>query len=301
MSSRDFLAWRLDGSPSGDALSEVPERVVEEGPLSIRVNGKPFTVTLRTPGDDRALGLGLLYSEGLVDTPEDLLSLYEDASAVDADAPEGAAVWSAYVKARPAIEAKLSGRSLASTSSCGFCGKTEWDASAWNGETDGATCPPGSPDVFAPETSLLTMAFLETCFRAMRARQDLFGATGGSHAAALFSMDGTLRSFGEDAGRHNAVDKAVGRLWGTSGMFGTTPDAPKMLCVSGRVSYEIASKAARAGITVLAAVSAPSSMAVEFCREHGITLIGFCRGPRATVYAHPERVSATKKVEKAEP
>lgn len=281
MSSRDFLAWRLDG----DALSEVPECVVEEGPLSIRVNGKPFTVTLRTPGDDRALVLGLLFSEGLVDTPEDLLSLYEDENAEGAP---GAATWSAYVKARPSIDAKLSNRSLASTSSCGFCGKTEWD-----GEAEGATCIPDT--VSFPGSTPVTTSFLESCFRTMRERQDLFGATGGSHAAALFGEDGTLLSFGEDAGRHNAVDKATGRLWGST-KPGTPPARPMLLCVSGRVSYEIASKALRAGVAVLAAVSAPSSMAVEYCRENGITLIGFCRGTRATVYAHPERVLALRNV-----
>jgi FdhD protein len=123
----------------------------------------------------------------------------------------------------------------------------------------------------------------------MRERQDLFGETGGSHAAAVFSAAGSLIAFGEDAGRHNAVDKATGFLWER----GRLKEA-RVLCVSGRVSYEIASKALRAGYTVLAAVSAPSSMAVTFCRENGVTLIAFCRGPRATVYAHPERIAALK-------
>ena len=289
MSSRDFFAWRLDG----DALSEVPERVVEEGPLSIRVNGKPFTVTLRTPGDDRALVLGLLFSEGLVEKPEDLLSLYEEAekagASADAALPENAATWSAYVKVLPSLDAKLSNRSLASTSSCGFCGKTEWT------ESEGCVAPqhPASESA-TPNAPALTTSFLQKCFAMMRERQDLFGATGGSHAAALFSVHGDLLGFGEDAGRHNAVDKAVGKLWAAG-----TLDAAKVLCVSGRVSYEIASKAARAGVTVLAAVSAPSSLAVTYCRDNGITLIGFCRGARATVYAHPHRfvgVRALKEV-----
>jgi FdhD protein len=268
MSSKDFLAWRLEG----DALSEVPERVVEEGPLSLRVNGKPFTVTLRTPGDDRSLALGLLFSEGLVETPEDLLALYEGAPGSD-----GASFWEASIKRRPALEAKLGNRSLASTSSCGFCGKTEW-----TGEE--VACATASDNATRIGTE-----YLQACFRAMQERQGLFDKTGGSHAAAVFSADGTLLAFGEDAGRHNAVDKCVGFLWEK----GRLVDA-SVLCVSGRVSYEIASKAARAGFQVLAAVSAPSSMAVEYCRENDITLIGFCRGPRATVYAHPERVASGK-------
>ncbi len=275
MSSKDFSAWRLDG----EAVSETLEHVVEEGPLSVRVNGKPFTVTLRTPGDDRALVLGLLFSEGLVETPTDLLALWET---TDKTQEAGAASWEASVPRRDAIASKLSNRSLASTSSCGFCGKTEW-------EGPNATCvTPGNPDHESQEELALkiTTKFLESCFGAMRERQDLFAQTGGSHAAAVFSADGRLLAFGEDAGRHNAVDKATGFLWEK----GRLAEA-SLLCVSGRVSYEIASKALRAGYAVLAAVSAPSSMAVEFCREHGITLIGFCRGPRATVYAHPHRMA----------
>jgi FdhD protein len=274
MSSQDFLAWRLDG----EAVSEVPERVVEEGSLSIRVNDKPFTVTLRTPGDDRALVLGLLFSEGLVETPDDLLSLREEPSTSDRD---GAAVWSASVRPRAALSSKLSNRSLASTSSCGFCGKTEWEDPA------SGRVPEGEQRADACAEPAITTGFLEACFRAMRERQDLFGQTGGSHAAAVFTASGSLIAFGEDAGRHNAVDTATGFLWEQGRL-----DEASILCVSGRVSYEIASKALRAGYSVLAAVSAPSSMAVTFCREHGITLAGFCRGPRATVYAHPERVPA---------
>lgn len=276
MSFKDFSAWHLDG----EACSEGPERVVEEGPLSVRVNGKPFTVTLRTPGDDRALVLGLLFSEGLVETPADLLALWQTADATDAPA---AASWEASVPRRDETAAKLSNRSLASTSSCGFCGKTEWE------DANAPCATPGNPDheLERQTAPRITTKFLEGCFGAMRERQDLFGQTGGSHAAAVFSADGRLLAFGEDAGRHNAVDKATGFLW-EKGRLGEAA----VLCVSGRVSYEIASKALRAGYSVLAAVSAPSSMAVSYCRDNNITLIGFCRGPRATVYAHPERVSA---------
>lgn len=281
MSFRDFSALRLDG----DVLSEVPERVVEEGPLSVRVNGKPFTVTLRTPGDDKALVMGLLYSESLIDTPADILDIREVEAAGATSAPDAAATWDVTVRERAALAGKLSNRSLASTSSCGFCGKTEWEdaaACATSGNPEAVTTTP-------QKSPSLNTAFLEACFATMRERQDLFGDTGGSHAAALFSVDGALRGFGEDAGRHNAVDKAVGRLWESGGL-----EAAKVLCVSGRVSYEIASKALRAGVTVLAAVSAPSSMAVTFCDDNDITLIGFCRGRRATVYATPRRVAGVE-------
>jgi FdhD protein len=274
-SSRDFFAWRLDG----EAASEVSERVVEEGALSVRVNDKPFTVTLRTPGDDRALVLGLLFAEGLVETPQDVLSLQDESGS----SGFSGSIWSATVRPRETLDSKLSNRSLASTSSCGFCGKTEWE--------DASTACASEESVENREPVKITTMFLETCFRAMRERQDLFGQTGGSHAAAVFSAAGRLLAFGEDAGRHNAVDKATGFLW-EHGRLGEA----SLLCVSGRVSYEIASKASRAGYKVLAAVSAPSSMAVEFCRENGITLIGFCRGARATVYAHPERVAGLQTV-----
>ena len=288
MSSRDFSAWRLDG----DHVSEVPERVVVEGPLSVRVNGKAFTVTLRTPGDDRDLVRGLLYAEGLVDVPADILDMREVAP--EDTTADAAATWDVTVRDRSSLAGKLSNRSLASTSSCGFCGKTQWE--------DPAACVVSStaesPEAFTSppkENPVLDTAFLEMCFATMRKRQDLFGNTGGSHAAALFSVRGDLLGFGEDAGRHNAVDKAVGRLWENGGLT-----AAKVLCVSGRVSYEIASKALRAGVTVLAAVSAPSSMAVTFCDEHEITLIGFCRGRRATVYATPCRVAGIEALKSQE-
>jgi len=237
--------------------------VVEEGALQIRVNGKPFTVTMRTPGDDRRLVMGLLFSEGLVEKFTDVESLNEIPSL------DGTTVWSVTLKDGMLSEGKLSNRSLASTSSCGLCGKTEWDTQ--------------TVEASASRQLAFPQSLLSRCFRVMSEHQAVFGRTGGSHAAALFSANAGLLAFGEDAGRHNAVDKAVGDLWERGRL-----DEAVLLCVSGRVSYEIASKAKRAGVSILAAVSAPSSMAVEYCREHGITLACFCRGDRATVYSHPE-------------
>jgi FdhD protein len=270
MSFKIFKARRFEGR----GALERDERVVEESALEVRVNGKPFTVTLRMPGADPELIRGLLFAEGLAEVPGDILSMTQEAG------KPGASVWSVTLKPRDAasekaLDSKLSNRSLASTSSCGFCGKMAWEETAPEALE--------AADAAAPAT--LTPAFLEACFEAMQARQGVFGDTGGSHAAAVFSASGELLAMGEDVGRHNAVDKAVGLLWEQGRL-----DRGLVLCVSGRVSYEIVSKTLRAGFPVLAAVSAPSSLAVDFCRDNGITLIGFCRGERATVYAHPERI-----------
>jgi FdhD protein len=266
MSSKIFEARRFDEK----GLSTTQECVVEEGALQIRVDGKPFSVTMRTPGDDRHLVMGLLFSEGLVETPVDLISLREEF-------PQGGtAVWSAEIAHADLLGGKISNRSLASTSSCGLCGKTEWDAPA-DAVVEAAVCMESS------ET--FPSSLLSRCFQAMSAQQNTFSRTGGSHAAAVFSAQAKLLAFGEDVGRHNAVDKVVGDLW----EHGRLREG-LLLCVSGRVSYEIVAKVRRAGFAILAAVSAPSSLAVEFCRDSDITLVGFCRGDRATVYSHPERL-----------
>ena len=225
----------------------------------------PFTVTLRTPGEDRKLALGLLFAEELVEGMEDIAS-------IQAEPPAGGAqIWSVKLK-KPVATEKLSNRSLASTSSCGLCGKTQWE-------------PPAVSVKPAALIGEFAVTSLPRCFQEMHARQELFGRTGGCHAAAVFSREGRMLAFGEDVGRHNAVDKTVGELLEQ----GNISEA-YLLCVSGRVSFEIGSKAARAGFSVLAAVSAPSSLAIEYCREAGITLLGFCRGQRATAYTHAERL-----------
>ncbi len=261
MSSKFFEAQRFEGNH----FSATGESVVEEGALQILVNGKPFTITMRTPGADPHLVPGILFSEGLVETPADIVSLREES------AKDDMTVWSATLTNSSQADKKIVNRSLASTSSCGMCGKSEWDA------------PPDA--VEACQSSTFQRELLPACFKAMSVHQNLFGQTGGSHAAAIFSPKGELLAFGEDVGRHNAVDKAIGDLWLKNDLGKAV-----LLCVSGRVSYEIAAKARRAGLAILAAVSAPSSLAVEFCRNEDITLLGFCRGDRATVYAHPERI-----------
>lgn len=261
MSSKQIEAKRIESG----FVETTREWVAEEGPLQILVNGIPFTVTLRTPGEDRKLVLGLLCAEGLMESLEDIVSIREELPA------GGAQVWSVTLK-KPVAEGKLSNRSLASTSSCGLCGKTQWEPQAVKSKS-------------APYVGDFALTSLPRCFQEMNARQELFGRTGGCHAAAVFSRDGRMLAFGEDVGRHNAVDKTVGEMLEQ----GNISEA-YLLCVSGRVSFEIGSKAARAGISVLAAVSAPSSLAIEYCRDAGITLLGFCRGRRATAYSHGERL-----------
>lgn len=268
MSAKFFEARRFDAK----GFSDTEEWVVEEGPLQIRVNGKPFTVTLRTPGADQQLVMGLLFAEGLVEKPSDILSLQETPSL------DETTIWSVTLN-KTVVPEKISNRSLASTSSCGLCGKTEWETSAV-----------GTNDRL-PLQQTFPQSLLNHCFSELGARQELFARTGGCHAAAAFSVEGTLLAFGEDAGRHNAVDKVVGDLWSREKL-----GEGFLLCVSGRVAYEIATKTQRAGFQILAAVSAPSSMAVEFCRESGITLLGFCRGDRATAYAHPERLVVAESI-----
>ena len=272
MSSKFFEAQRFEGNH----FSTTRDSVVEEGALQIVVNGKPFTITMRTPGADVHLVPGILFSEGLVETPVDIVSLREESN------KDGMTVWSAELTSVSQADKKIVNRSLASTSSCGMCGKSEWDA------------PPDCVEIVGTDgrpPTLFQRDLLPACFKAMSTHQNLFGKTGGSHAAAIFSANGELLAFGEDVGRHNAVDKAIGDLWLKNDLGKAI-----LLCVSGRVSYEIAAKARRAGLAILAAVSAPSSMAVEFCRTEDITLLGFCRGERATAYSHPERLIALEEI-----
>jgi FdhD protein len=254
--------------PPDGAPRVVEDALAVEGPLQIRLDGAPWSVTLRTPGDDRDLVLGLLFSEGVLEVPEDVLDCEERISSVDGIAD------AVHLRLRPgAGSAKNpSARRLASNSSCGACGTVD------AGDLPAITRRKPGGRAF----DLSTLPALEG---RLRAAQALFARTGGTHAAAVFDADGELLVLKEDVGRHNAVDKAVGFLWG-QGRLGKS----RVLFVSGRVSYEIVAKASRAGIAALLAVSAPSTLAVKLCAEAGIVLAGFCRGGKATVYTHADRV-----------
>jgi FdhD protein len=252
-----------EGSPVEDLL-------VAEGALQIRVNGAAYSVTMRTPGDDVMLAAGLLFTEGIIRTRQEILAWEEIPAAAEGDADTvDLAVAGAALAA-----GKLSDRRLLSNASCGVCGKVSADDLQ-------------APSRLAPEALLdrLDLGLLPSLEGRMRSAQALFSRTGGCHAAALFDLQGNLLVLKEDVGRHNAVDKAVGHL-----LLRGLPGKPVLLFISGRVSYEIVTKASKAGIPFLLAVSAPSSLAVKLCREAGLTLLAFVRGGKATVYTHPERV-----------
>jgi FdhD protein len=234
------------------------DRVAVEEPLEIRIGGTPVAVTMRTPGHDEELALGFCLSEGLqpeaARLPDDLAANTVDVDAAGFD------------------PARLQ-RSFYTSSSCGVCGKGALEAVA----------------VEAPRVeSRLTvpLELVASLPDRLREAQPTFEATGGLHATGLFDADGTLACVREDVGRHNAFDKVVG--WGFGA--GRLPFAEALLCVSGRLSFELVQKASVAGCPILVAVGAPSSLAVELAADRGITLCGFVRGGSANVYTETWRI-----------
>jgi FdhD protein len=242
---------RIPGGEERDAVA------VEE-PLEIRIGGKPVAVTMRTPGHDEELALGFCLSEGL--RPE------------SARLPEDLALNAVEVEARAFDPARLQ-RSFYMSSSCGVCGKGALEAVAVE-----------SPRV---ESGLRVPARLVAALPdRLRSAQPAFAATGGLHATGLFDSSGTLLCLREDVGRHNAMDKVIGWAF----LEGRLPLAESILCVSGRLSFELVQKAAVAGCPILVAVGAPSSLAVELGSDRGVTLCGFVRDGRLNVYSKPWRV-----------
>lgn len=253
------------------AAQELPDPVVVEEPLEIQVGGRPLVVTMRTPGADAELAAGFLFAEGLVDAREDLLAL-ADAAACGAEN-----VVAVRLRDEARVEAARAARGFLSASACGVCGKTAIEHVFARGLPGLA---PGRPRV-AP-------AWLERLPARMRAAQPVFARTGGLHAAALFAAGGGLVVLREDVGRHNAVDKVIGERL----LAGALPDlAETALVLSGRAGFEIVQKAARAGIPLVAAVGAPSSLALRVAERSGMTLVGFLRPGRFNVYTGPERVA----------
>lgn len=239
----------------------VEDPLTVEVMLSIYVNGQPYTITMHTPGDEEALARGLLLSEQVYtekENPTFTITEVNDAgyiTAVNVSGPDEFFHTGGKVN-----------RTLVSVSSCGMCGKTE------------AELLLSGVDIPVHETP--SAERIQQMFQTMRAHQNTFDSSGGSHASAIFDKDGKLLVIKEDIGRHNAVDKAIGQL----ALEGRLPTA-HCIIVSGRVSYEIVSKTYRAAIPVLAAVSAPSSLAVESCKTAGITLLAFCRDDKFTMYS----------------
>ncbi|MFB6673333.1 formate dehydrogenase accessory sulfurtransferase FdhD [Streptomyces sp. NPDC056390] len=257
-------------------VSSRPDTLVAEEPLEIRLNGKPLAITMRTPGDDFALAAGFLVSEGVLGATEELRSIVYCAGATQ----DGANTYNVVdVRTAPGVvipDITLE-RNVYTTSSCGLCGKASLDAV----RTTTRFAIDDTPPVRIEPSLLASLP------DRLREAQRVFDRTGGLHAAALFSEAGELLDIREDVGRHNAVDKLVGRALQNGGL----PLSRAILLVSGRASFELAQKAVMAGIPVLAAVSAPSSLAVDLAAETGLTLVGFLRGPNMNVYAGEHRIA----------
>jgi FdhD protein len=260
----------------GAAASHRADTLVAEEPLEIRLNGRPLAITMRTPGDDFALATGFLVSEGVVAAAGEVANVVYCAGATADGSNTFNVVDVTLAPGVPVPDISLE-RNVYTTSSCGLCGKASLDA------VRTATRLPVDPDG-GPR---LTPRVLASLPERLRERQAVFDRTGGLHAAALFDARGTLLDLREDVGRHNAVDKLVGRAL----REGRLPLAGRVLMVSGRASFELAQKAVMAGIPVLAAVSAPSSLAVDLARETGLTLVGFLRGDSMNVYAGEDRIA----------
>jgi FdhD protein len=251
-----------------------PDALAAEEPMEIRVNGRPLTVTMRTPGSDFDLAVGFLVSEGVVHRASDVIAVRYCAGAT-ADGSNTYNVVDVQLAGNvPPPDASLE-RNFYTTSSCGLCGKASLEAvrtvSAWSVEDDPLRV---SADIVVSLPDRL------------RAAQKVFDSTGGLHAAGLFSSSGELLTLREDVGRHNAVDKVIG----DGVLSGRLPLRESILMVSGRASFELVQKAVMAGIPMLAAVSAPSSLAVDLAEDNGLTLVGFLRGSSMNVYTGAERL-----------
>ncbi|MCZ4119146.1 formate dehydrogenase accessory sulfurtransferase FdhD [Streptomyces sp. H39-S7] len=251
------------------------DTLVAEEPLEIRLNGKALAITMRTPGDDFALAVGFLASEGVIGRADQIANIVYCAGAV-ADGANTYNIVDVQLAEGVTVPDITLERNVYTTSSCGLCGKASLDAVRTNALWKIADTPP-----LRVGTDLLAVLPDR-----LRAAQQVFERTGGLHAAALFTADGELIDIREDVGRHNAVDKLVGRALQQD----LLPLSDLILLVSGRASFELAQKAVMAGIPLLAAVSAPSSLAVDLAAESGLTLVGFLRGSSMNVYAGEHRI-----------
>jgi len=260
------------------AWSESPDAVVMEEPLQLLLDGQPLSVVMRTPGNDIELTLGLLFAEGVIRSAKDVKAVRisaeagESESAIDVDARiVESNVIDVHLVGQPGRRPE---RSMLASSACGVCGAVMIEdlrrglSPLGRGPRVEASVLPGLVDV-------------------LRAGQGVFERTGGLHAAGLFSPEGALLCVREDVGRHNALDKVAGRRL----LDGKLPASESVLVVSGRTGYEIVQKSIAAGIPVLAAVGAPSSLAVALAREFNQTLVGFLRGERFNVYSAPARLT----------
>lgn len=265
MATSDYEGKKYEHSGS----TKIVDSLTIEEALQININDEPFTITMRTPGDDMDLVRGLLHSEGIIrDTnySPDLVLRGENDNGIVTSVNlsiEEDKLGSGYSNSR----------SLLSVSSCGICGRKELDELSFIGK------------ISDPSKSI-DLKLIDSMFMKMNRVQRAFQQSGGSHAACAFDVNGNLLSSKEDIGRHNAVDKVIGELI----LSGNLKEATT-ITVSGRISYEIIIKAFKAHIPILCAVSAPSTLAVDYAKELGISLLAFCREGRATCYANPSRIN----------
>ena len=259
-SSRTVAIRRI----TADSDRSATDAVAAEEPLEIRIDGRAVAITMRTPGDDLDLAAGFLYTEGVIDGPDDLTALAHIDNPAD---PKGNTVDTVLASGVPAARRSAANRALFTSSSCGVCGKESIDRLL-------VKCPPLTRTWSPGPEILLSLP------EQLRAAQSVFEQTGGLHAAALFTPDGELEVLREDIGRHNAVDKVIGwRL-----RADRAPIDDRILLVSGRAGFEIVQKALVARIPVVAAVGAPSSMAVQLAEDSLVTLVGFLRDGRYNQY-----------------
>ena len=258
-----------------DGAREDTDAVAVEEPLEIRVGGEPLAITMRTPGDDANLALGFLFAEGVVRSVDDVGAIAPCGRPGDEGFGNAIDVTPGPGVSLDVDRVSATRRGTLTTSACGICGRRSID------------------DVLArvrkvPDGPALPATLVGASMERLRSLQPAFERTGGLHAAAAFDASGALIASAEDVGRHNAVDKVVGRLV-REGRTGER--APALLCVSGRASFEIVQKAAAAGLRVVASVSAASSLAIDLSRAANVTLAAFARGGSLAVFSAPERLT----------
>ena len=267
-----FRRVRVTRVGRGDS-GEGEDRAAAEEPLEVRLHGKPFAVIMRTPGADRELAAGFLLSEGVVRSAADIGAVEH---CRHPHHPEVHNIVDVYLlgEAAAGLEGMLTARrNILTSSSCGLCGRVTIDSLKQH----------AAPLAVEPTIDRATFAHLPD---ELRRRQSGFDETGGLHAAALYTPSGECEAAAEDVGRHNAVDKVVGRML----LEERVPLRHRTLVVSGRASFEIVQKAWMAGVPIICAVSAPSSLAIELAEEAGITLVGFARGGGFNLYSHSQRI-----------
>ena len=256
----NYRAYEAIKSERGK-LRKISDGIVIEGALQININESPYTVVMRTPGDDLNLIRGLIYAEDIYKKKKNpKFEILEEKE-------NSFSIINVEISKKDLGKGYMNKRTLLSVSSCGVCGKQDLDAIKVEGNR------------LISEVNIESLN-LEDKFKELKNRQNLFENTGGSHAAAIFGINNSILATAEDIGRHNAVDKAIGSLLNNS-----IKEKPQILMVSGRVSYEIISKAFIARIPIVAAVSACSSLAIDFAKELGISVIGFARDKNYTIYS----------------